>query len=447
MSSPARPDDAPAQSDTETSGFTISNKPTPKRRKPKGEDTANILALVTHIRTTPAWNGVMRFNQLTEVCEVWPPFPPQNDASGPPRALHDPYDILMAMMYFQANGFPTAGKTTVWDALITAANEHPYHPVRDYLNALRWDGTERVGKLFQQYFKAQLPPDERSPSGEASERDRHIAYLEHISIGFMVGSVARVMQPGCKHDHVPVAIGHDQGMQKSRAIQALCHDPAWFFDNMHPDITERDTKESIAGKWIVELAEIPHVRRDAERLKAFLSSSTDRYRAAYGRANQDHPRQSAFIGTSNDLEFTDVTGNRRFWPFVTVGMINIEAILRDRDQLWAEAVTLYRHGVQWWLPPNIEKIAAERQEAFVEADIWDGIIAKWQALHPGPLTMEDLFAKDTGITPYRETAATQKADEMRAARCLKRLGWYGSRCTLNGKRAYWWQPRPKPSAD
>jgi hypothetical protein len=404
---------------------------TPTRRR-----TINILALVRHVRARTAWNGTLRFNMLTENYEICPPFPPHDGAKGPPRPLHDPHDVLLACMYFQANGFAKAGKGVVWDALSAVAHEHAYHPVRDYLDALQWDQTERVASLFHRYFKAELPPE-----NEPAERDHHIAYLEHISIGFMVGAVARAMDPGCKHDHVPVIVGRDQGLLKSSGIRALCHDPAWFTDNIPPDISERDTKESLVGKWIIELAEIPHVRRDAERLKAFLSSQVDRYRAAYGRASQDHPRQSAFIGTSNDLEFVDVTGNRRFWPFRSAGQINIHAIEHDRDQLWAEALVLYRQGVRWWLPPNIEQIARARQDEFLESDVWEKVIAEWLAAHPGPFTMDNLFAKDTGITPYRDIVATPKADEMRAARCLIRLGWHKSQCTLNGKRAVWWHPR------
>ena len=172
---------------------------------------------------------------------------------------------------------------------------------------------------------------------------------------------------------------------KSTAIRALCHDRKWFSDDISPNLIERDTKESLAGKWIIELAEIPHIRRETERVKAFFSRCVDRYRSAYGKANQDHPRQCVFIGTSNDLEFVDVTGNRRFWPFRIAGPIDIAAITADRDQLWAEAMVLYRQGVHWWLPPNIETIAAEQQAGFVETDIWEGLIAKWLDDHSWPV--------------------------------------------------------------
>ncbi len=399
----------------------------------KDSKGVNLLSLVSHINSTPAWDGALRFNLLTEGYEICGQFPPHGDRPKEKlRPLEDPRDILRATMYFQANGFPKAVKASVTDAISAVAHEHGYHPVRDYLNRLKWDGEERVGKLFEKYYKAEMPT-------ESVERERHASYLTHISTGFMVGAVARVRVPGCKHDHVPVLVSNNQGLLKSSSILALCADPAWFSDNLPPDLADRDTKEFLRGKWLIELSEIPHVRREVERMKAFVASPNDRYRAAYGRFNQDHPRQCGFIGTSNDLEFADVTGNRRFWPFRISEAIDVEAIIRDRDQLWAEAADMYSRGVKWWLPPDVEKIAAEKQEAFVEADLWDGLITTWLDQHPDPFTMEDLFAKDTGITPYRETAATTRTDEMRAARCLKKLGLHKDRYVLNGKRAVWWQ--------
>jgi predicted P-loop ATPase len=410
--------------------FTVGNK-APKPEKPR---IVNMLALVDHINNTPAWSGALRFNLLTQNYEVCPPFPPEEGAKQSPRPLDDPYDILLATMYFQANGFAKANKTVVWDAITAVAHEYAYHPVRDYLNGVKWDGVERVGKLFQGYFKAKLPDD-------TTECDRLVAYLDHASTCFLVSAVARAMKPGCKADYIPVVVGRQQGLLKSTAIRALCHDPAWFSDDISTELIDRDTKESLSGKWIVELAEIPHIRRETEKMKAFFSRREDRYRAAYGRGSKDHPRQGVFIGTSNDLEFVDVTGNRRFWPFISDGEISIETIERDRDQLWAEAVHLYRQGVQWWLPPTIEKLAVEQQARFAETDVWDEIIAKWIDARGGqPFTMADLFARDTGIRPFRDTVETSRAEEMRAGRCLKRLRWYASQCTLDGKRARWWKP-------
>ena len=200
---------AEAESETQhpaNDGSTAGDK-TRKRRR-----GSNILALVTHINTTAAWNGALRFNLLTEGYEICPPFPPQDGAKEPSRPLRDPQDILTATMYFQANGFPKAGKNTAWDAVVAVAHQRTYHPVRDYLTGLRWDGTERVSSCSCPTSMPSCRTDRQE------ERDRHVAYLEHISTGFMVGAVARVMQPGCKNDQVPVVVGPERSL-KSSAIR------------------------------------------------------------------------------------------------------------------------------------------------------------------------------------------------------------------------------------
>ena len=274
----------------------------------------NTLALVSFITDQPEWQGALAVNQLTETIEIALHLP--STARRDRRPLVDA-DVLEAMLYFQARGFPKATKAMVLDALTVIAHRNAYHPIRNYLKDLRWDGDERVGKLFLYYFNADVPKLSDHPTeDERQALDRHVAYLEHVATCFMVSAVARIMEPGCKVDHVPVLIG-PQGIGKSTALRALCRDPNWFSDDISPNLIERDTKESLRGKWIIELAEIPHVRREADRVKAFFTRQEDRYREAYGMLNRDHRRQCVFIGTTNDLEFVDATGNRRFWPVET----------------------------------------------------------------------------------------------------------------------------------
>jgi predicted P-loop ATPase len=389
-----------------------------------------MLALATFLGNQPEWDGALTYNLFTETVEIGLKLPSMVRA--PRRELTDA-DILETTAYLQGNGFPKASKGMVLDALTFIARRHSHHPVRDYFNGLHWDGVSRVGKLFLQYFNAELPD-----ASEAEERDRYVSYLEHISKCFMVGAVARIVQPGCKHDHAPVAVGHE-GFMKSEAIRALCHDEAWFTDDISPNLIERDTKESLRGKWIDELAEMPHLKSELERLKAFVSRRVDRYRMPYGMLNQDHPRQNAFFGTCNGLEFLDVTGNRRFWPFTVAKQIHVTAIIADRDQLWAEAKQLYHQGVHWWLAPNIEAIAREQQARFLEDDLWEELIAQWTRSRTEPFSLKDLFAKDTGITPYREAAAVTKTDQMRAARCLTKMGFTKNVRLWRGDRTSWWQ--------
>ena len=407
---------------------------------------ANMLALVTFLDNHPAWRGAVRFNELTANIELCDPWPPRDTPERVMRPLREPGDLLEAVIWLQGNGYPGAGKNLTWDALCCIAARNSFHPVRDYLNGLQWDGTVRLHNLFAAYFNADLPETEdRTPEGELSARDRVVAYLEHISTGFMVAAVARVMRPGCKVDNVPVAVS-DEGFNKSQGFAALCADPAWFSDDLSPDLVQRDTKESLSGKWIIELSEMPHVRKEVERVKAFFSRQTDRYRRAYDRTTQDHPRQQVFVGTSNDLELVSVTGNRRFWPFEVAGPIELERIRSDRDQLWAEALHLYRQGAQWWLKPTIEAIATEQQQAFGEHDIWQDKIGAWldtrtvnkghQDEYTRPFTLDELFA---GCLNYSDTSLVPKPDQNRAAACLKRLGFRRKRKSINRMRAYWWE--------
>ncbi len=223
----SRADGAPPESPPPEEAGEAEPEPEPEPEPPPGQGKAkqkrsrrpspNLLALVTHIRNTPAWDGILRFNLLTENYEICSPFPPNGDAKGSPRQLNDPHDILLATLYFQANGFPKTGKILAYDALVLVAHEYAYHPVRDYLTALRWDQTLRVHNLFRHYFNAELSPEpqpDQTPEEQRAarrERDQLVAYLEHISTGFMVGAVARVMQPGVKHDHTPVVVDRNQG--------------------------------------------------------------------------------------------------------------------------------------------------------------------------------------------------------------------------------------------
>jgi predicted P-loop ATPase len=236
-----------------------------------------------------------------------------------------------------------------------------------------------------------------------------------------------------KVDTLPVLVG-DQGWDKSQGIQALIPDPTWFSDDMSTALIDRDTKESLSGKWLIELSEFPHIRREIDKVKSFFSRQTDRFRRAYDRANRDWPRQCVFIATTNELEFIDTTGNRRFWPVPMSGPADVKAIERERDQLWAEALHWYRAGYQWWLTRSLEAIAAQLQEEYLEPDAWDELIANWienraprdpQTEKVLPFTTQQvLWGIGYAMSPDeedRQVIAT-KADQMRAASCLKRLG-------------------------
>ena len=320
---------------------------------------------------------------------------------------------LFVQTLFNDKGVLRPGKDTVFDAVSLLASHNKFNPLQNYLNSLKWDGVGRIRDLLPKYFGAIETP-----------------YHQTIGAKFMVSAVARGMQPGCKVDAVLILEGK-QGIKKSSSIAALVGE-GWFTDEL-PDLSTKDAAIQLVGKWIVEVSELSAFKRsDTETIKKFMSRSTDRFRAPYGKVASDHPRQTVFIATTNDDHYLkDTTGNRRFWP-VQCGQIDIDAIRRDRDQLWAEAVAAYRDGLQWWLTDEEAAIAETEQDARREVDPWEERVASFaKVMGNHPITM-DVICTQLGIAFERRNAATNS----RIAKCLRLCGYERKRmpADLDGKR-------------
>jgi predicted P-loop ATPase len=215
-------------------------------------------------------------------------------------------------------------KDAMLEATALLAHRCKVHPVREWLSGLKWDGVSRADTWIKKYCQ-----------GFAAE-----PYLSEISRKFLLAMVKRVFEPGCQWDYVIVLEGK-QGKYKSSIARALASDK-WFMDNL-PDLKDKDSMLNLQGKWLIELGELADVKRaDYNLVKAYLVRRTDTVRPHYGRLMTDVPRQSVFIGTINEGQYLkDPTGNRRYWP-VRVGLCNVEALTEVRDQLFAEAMHLYR---------------------------------------------------------------------------------------------------------
>ena len=235
-------------------------------------------------------------------------------------------------------------KEMFYDIVADVARRNKFHPVRGYLDGLQWDGVPRIDRWLITYAGA--------------KKD---GYVRAVGALTLIAAVRRVRQPGCKFDELPV-LESPQGLNKSSALRVMAVHEDWFSDDLPLNASGKETIEQTRGKWLIECAELGGMRRaEIDRVKALLSRQTDRGRLAYDRITSEVPRQCIFIGTTNDTEYLkDTTGNRRFWP-VKVGRVDIEALKRDRDQLWAEAAAREVQGECIRLAEELWPVAAVHQ--------------------------------------------------------------------------------------
>ena len=250
----------------------------------------------------------------------------------------------------------------IGDAVLLAMQSCMRHPVREYLLSLKWDGVARADTIFIDYLGA-----------EDTE------YARTVTRKALIGAVARIMQPGCKHDHILVLVG-PQGCRKSTTLAKL--GKSWFSDSFYT-VQGKEAYEQIQGFWLIEMGEMAATRKaELESIKQFVSKQSDSYRAAYAKRTQEHPRQCAFFGTTNDDEFLrDATGGRRFWP-VTVtdkGRETGDYFTGEIvDQVWAEIVMRYSAGENWYLDnAKIEAVARQIQDAHTEMNGKQGLLEQF----------------------------------------------------------------------
>jgi len=248
------------------------------------------------------------------------------------------------------------------DALGIEFERQTYHPVRDYLTSLEWDGEERIDTILVDYFGVE--------SGE---------YSRQVIRKTLCGAVARIIRPGIKFDLVMVLSG-DQGTGKSTFVEKLGR--GWSSDTFIT-VHGKEAYEQLHGTWLVEIAELAGLRKaEVESIKHFISKQSDEYRAAYGRFKQVYKRQCVFIGTTNNADFLrDSTGNRRFLP-VDVNMRqatkSIFSITDETiDQIWAEAVQMYAAGEKLYLEGEADIEAKRQQHEHTAVDERTGIVKEY----------------------------------------------------------------------
>jgi putative DNA primase/helicase len=409
------------------------------RRKDTVLDTATNVMLV--LENDPRWEGCLRWCDLTHRPLVVKPPPIRNGAVGEWSE-----GDLSELRFWVAEAYGwEPGPGNAKDAVVAVAKRRTFHPIREYLEGLRWDGRSRLDTWLFRYLgavdevDAQELDDAAAQGARDAAQERRMRYLALVGAQWLISAVARVMKPGCQADHVLILEG-PQGLGKSTVYRILAGE--WVTDSP-VELGSRDGMEQIRGKWVVELAELDSLHRaESTRAKQFFSSPNDRFREFYGAASRDHPRQCVFGGSTNSEGYLkDPTGNRRYWP-VRCRQIDFAALLADRDQLWAEALHRFRAGERWH-PTREEQDALILPEQLdrTRQDAWAALIAEWLA-DPSQrdllfVTLPDLFRDVLRMEP----AHMRPPEQQRLGEIMQSMGWRRVRRGARGQRV-WGYERP-----
>ncbi len=326
-------------------------------------------------------------------------------------------DFVEIKFYLSSIHSTDVTKETLVEAVITMAHKNEYHPIRNYINNLKWDGINKLDKWLIDYMGAE-----------------DSVYTRAVGRKVLVAAISRIFNPGCKFDFMMILEG-EQGIGKSQAVEALAGD--WFLDTDFKEKT-KDTIDKMRGAWIVEFAELAGFRRsDVENLKAFLSRRRDRERLAYKRLTEDFPRQCVFVGTINpegdNTYFFDETGNRRFWA-IECSKADYKGLAAVRDQLLAEAMFFYNKHEKLYLDdPEAAAIALKKQSDRQAKDPWLFIIKDY--VHPKQtVTGKELLTTALNIPSERQN----KISLMKVGGIMKQLKWEKKR-ESSGKREYFYE--------
>jgi 5S rRNA maturation endonuclease (ribonuclease M5) len=334
------------------------------------------------------------------------------------------------------------GPGNVFAVLNYLSELNPFHPVRDYLNSLQWDGVDRSDWLAKTFGCTE--PEE---------------YLAAVSKMFLISMVARIMQPGCQADYKLIIEG-EQGLMKSTALRILAVRNEWFDDNL-PKLTGGAVRISMhmRGLWLIEISEMHATgKADNDLVKAFITRRFERYVAKYGKTVKNEPRQCIFAGTTNrEAYFTDETGARRFWP-VYAHKVDLGWLKENLDQLWAQHVQAYADGAHWWPESKFEGESIRPQQADrKEEPALAQAVQKYLARHGWPLGEPGEFQFDiwkhftTNVMNPRPTIDYSNKVKRDIEEALRFLGYKNQSKRYpdaKGERVMmrkWWPPVEKMS--
>lgn len=377
----------------------------------RGDPLANLANTAKVLRLDPDFQDLFWFDEMLRrpiMSRVTP-------------GLIDDMKLTMVQELLQVKGLKKVSLATLADAILLVSQEHLHHPVKEKLAAALWDGDRRVHRWMHDYLGAELND-----------------YTETVGTCFFISIIARIYQPGCKVDYMPVLEG-PQGEEKSKAVRGLA---LGYYSDSLPDLDDDPIRVSqhLNGKLIIEVSDLSSFgKAETTKLKAFVTRQTEIYTPKYGRYEVHEPRQCVLVGTTNKAVYLkDETGARRFWP-VKCGAIDLAGLERVVMQLYAEAKALYEAKEPWWPSRQFElQTIKPVQDERYEHDVWaDKIAAEFAHPKPGDFATIGIIAKDIlGL----ELGRVGTNDQRRITSCLEMLGW------TKGPRQSYGQPWYPPGA-
>lgn len=320
----------------------------------------------------PLLRGAVRKNLMTERIDIVKPIGWYRDS----LTLTD-VDIKYLLLYFEEN-YGLSVEKKIEDAVKVIANENRYHPVCDFLNALQWDGIERIRYCLNHFLGSDIND-----------------YTYEAMKLFMLGAISRVFEPGCKFEIMLCLVG-GQGAGKSSFFRLLAVNDDWFSDDLKK-LDDENVYRKMQGHWIIEMSEMIAAAnaKSIEEIKSFLSRQKETYKIPYEIHPADRKRQCVFAGSSNTLDFLplDRTGNRRFVPIMVYPECAEVHILTDEkasreyiNQMWAEAMEIYRSGnFKLKFSPAMDKYMKAHQSEFMPEDTKAGQIMEYLENYSGSM--------------------------------------------------------------
>lgn len=397
--------------------------------------------------------GLFAVNKLTNNIDLRRPLPGSNVPAGP---MTGATDLLLGRYLSVTYGVPSISRAALSEAIETVSHHNEFHPVREYLEGLHaanvWDGTKRLDKWLA-WVIGEIEPK----TGKPLVSDAVFEYLGLVGRYFLLGMVNRVMNPGCKFDYCMVLEGKG-GLMKSTLFKTLAS-KQWFSDT-HFDVGRgKDGQEQVQGLWVYEIAELAAFSKsDINLIKAFISAEVDRYRPSYGRVVEAYPRQCVLGGTTNERQWMrDRTGNRRMWPVAVRNQIKIDWLAKFRDQLMAEAFTLYLEGTRFFpLPAEEDRLFVPMQEArLVESTVMSALL-EVLTRESTPTGIGAVVHKGTEFVTMKQLNEALHVDAGKSSAALDSQirawldseGWEYCKKQVNGVRAHGYKrPRDWPKQE